>query len=49
MLKSTSFLPSDLSNLSAEQLREIVLQQQALMAAKDADYQAIQTAYKIRV
>ena len=36
MPNSFAFLSSDLSQLTAEQLRELVLQQQALIAQQDA-------------
>lgn len=46
MPNSLFTLPDDLSNLTAEQLRELVLRQQAIVEAKDRAYQEKEHAYQ---
>ena len=45
MPNSLFTLPDDLSNLTAKQLRELVLRQQAIVEAKDRAYQEKERAY----
>lgn len=46
MPNSLFTLPDDLSNLTAKQLRELVLRQQAIVEAKDRAYQEKARAYQ---
>ena len=46
MPNSLFTLPDDLSNLTAKQLRELVLRQQAIVEAKDRAYQEKERAYQ---